>query len=244
MRLVDFRSLDGGLGNDTLALDAAYSGPSDIVLADFVSNSRDLSGDTTADARVNAAGYHKLLGFEILDLSLATSAQTLTVAAADVNQLSETDTLYAKLGSNDVLKTSGFTGNVEYGYWLSDGTAYDRHWTGTDGSTAVELYGAGGDIFRFTSGESGADTVADFTKSQGDKLDLSGILLGMGATADNIAGFIQLTNAGSNAVIKIDIDGGANFGSPTQTITLTNAWTAGNLNDALTNLIDQRVLVI
>ncbi|MFC5769245.1 type I secretion C-terminal target domain-containing protein, partial [Thauera sinica] len=88
------------------------------------------------------------------------------------------------------------------------------------------------------------DTVTDFTKSQGDKLDLSGILLGMGATADNIAGFVQLSNAGSNAVIKIDIDGGANFGSPTQTITLTNAWSAGNLNDALTNLIDQRVLVI
>ncbi|ATE60082.1 hypothetical protein CCZ27_09085 [Thauera sinica] len=377
-----FRSLDGGLGNDTLALDAAYSGPSDIVLADFVSNSRGLSGDTTADARVNAAGYHKLLGFEFIDLSLATGAQTLTVAAADVNQLSETDTLYVKLGTNDVLKTSGFTGNVEYGYWLSGSVAYDRHWTGTDGSTTVDLYahggdlppavaaasysgttftltfdqavtgsvvagdftlssggpatsatltnattlavvatsaptgvvtltytgtgltdaageqlryktlligdngantltggsadealygnggadtiaggagsdlivggggddtltgGLGADIFRFISGESGADTVTDFTKSQGDKLDLSGILLGMGATADNIAGFVQLSNAGSNAVIKIDIDGGANFGSPTQTITLTNAWSAGNLNDALTNLIDQRVLVI
>ncbi|ATE60095.1 hypothetical protein CCZ27_09160 [Thauera sinica] len=381
-----FRHIDGGQGTDTLVLDAAYTGPSDIVLADFVSNARGVSGDSTADARVNASGYHKLLGFERIDLSQAVGAQTLTVTTADVNQLSETNTLHVTLGTNDVLKTSGFTGNVEYGYWLSGGVAYDRHWTGTDGSTAVELYGAGGDlpagvssasytgtaisivfdqtvtgspsaldftlstgsvsaaslntnpttglttlsltatsapsgiltvsyigtglkdsageplryktlligdngantltggsadealygnggadtiaggagsdlivggggddtltgglgadIFRFISGESGADTVTDFTKSQGDKLDLSGILLGMGATADNIAGFVQLANAGSNAVIKIDIDGGANFGSPTQTITLTNAWTAGNLNDALTNLIDQRVLVI
>jgi hypothetical protein len=385
---LNFRYLDGGLGIDTLALDAAYSGPSKIVLADFVSNSRGLSGDSVADARVNAAGYHKLMGFEQIDLSQSSGAQTLTVAAADVNQLSEINKLYVTLDAKDVLLTSGFTGSVEYGYWSFNGAAYDRHWSGTDAAQSVDLYARGGDLppslnsavysgtsvtvvfdqtvsgslsaadftlssggavsaaslsthpttglttltltttaapsgtltltytgsglvdaagealryktvligdnnantlnggaggvalfgnggndtlvggagadlivggggndiltgglgadtFRWNSGESGTDTVTDFTKAQGDKIDLSGLLAGLGAAKDNIAGFLQLTSAGSDAILKIDVEGGGGFSSPTQTITLSGAWSSGNLlNDTLANLIEQRVFLI
>ncbi|WP_330565701.1 type I secretion C-terminal target domain-containing protein [Pseudomonas yamanorum] len=145
----DFRYIDGGLGFDTLALHAAYDGPSTIILADNVSNARGNSGDKLADARVNAAGYHKLMGLEAIDLSQAPGAQTLTVAAADVNQLSETNSLYVKLGANDVLLTKGLTGSPEYGYFLNsfaNNEVYDRHWTGIDNGTPVDLYARGGDL--------------------------------------------------------------------------------------------------
>ncbi|ATE60071.1 hypothetical protein CCZ27_09015 [Thauera sinica] len=217
-----FRTLDGGQGTDTLVLDADYAGASNIVLADFVSNARGVGSGSRSNV---VSGWSKV--------NAGAAAAADTTVAPDGTTTADTLTLTDSTTDTDFYgRYTGLTEGQTYTFsiWVKLGTA-----TNFD----ITL-----DIFRFISGESGADTVTDFTKSQGDKLDLSGILLGMGATADNIAGFVQLANAGSNAVIKIDIDGGANFGSPTQTITLTNAWTAGNLNDALTNLIDQRVLVI
>ena len=143
---LNFRSLDGGLGNDRLALHSDYSGSSTWVLADFVSNARGNGTDTTANARVNAAGYHKLMGFELLDLSTSHAAQTLTVAAADVNQLSENNTLGVVLGSNDVLLTTGFASGVPtYGYFTHAGEVFDRQWTQTNSDSTFTLYARGGD---------------------------------------------------------------------------------------------------
>ncbi|MFJ2715170.1 type I secretion C-terminal target domain-containing protein [Pseudomonas sp. NPDC087346] len=379
-----FRLIDGGMGNDTLVLDSTYTGTATIVLADFVSNSRGMSGNTVDDARVNAAGYHKLNGFEYIDTSVATSAQTLTISAADVNQLSETNTLHVSLGNNDVLRIGGFTGGVTYGYFLDgfNNTVYDRHWVGTDTGSNVDLYtrggttppafvdasftgstvllnfsvpmtgsvtageftlssggtvtdasilgtsltltsasaisgvltldytgtglvngagegvrynhvmigtaavdivngnassvaqalfgregndtviggsgsdlivggggndtltgGAGADAFSWIAGESSIDLVTDFTKTQGDRIDLKGILAGSGFTADQFSGFLQLTQSGNNAVLKVDVAGEGNFATPTQVITLTNGWTTGGLSDGLPSLLDQRVVV-
>lgn len=108
------------------------------------------AANLTADARVNANGFHKLYGFETIDLSTSSSAQTLTVAAADVNQLADDHKLYVKLDSADAIKTSGFASALPtYGYYAhteSDGATvvYDRKWTGTDNGQAVELYARSG----------------------------------------------------------------------------------------------------
>jgi Ca2+-binding RTX toxin-like protein len=98
------------------------------------------------DARVNSNGFHKLQGFEQLDFSQNTDKQTVTIAAADVDQLAEknlagdpqaaanTSNLYVELGSNDYLAPTGF-GAVQYGYWKDTiGTVYDRKYSVTGGS--------------------------------------------------------------------------------------------------------------
>jgi Ca2+-binding RTX toxin-like protein len=141
---LNFRNLDGGLGRDTFALDAAYAGSSSIVLADFVSNARGMSGNTATDTRVNAAGFHKLQGFEVIDTATSAARQVLTVAADDVNQLSETNTLEVRLGFNDVLLTSGL-GVAEHGAFKVNGSWYDSHYTSTssDGQP-LQLYSAAG----------------------------------------------------------------------------------------------------
>lgn len=140
-----FRNLDGGLGRDTWALDAAYGGASNIVLADFVSNSRGMGADTAANTRVNAAGFHKLQGFEVIDSSVSTARQVLTLAADDVNQLSETNTLEIKLGSNDVLLTTGL-GTVQQGVFKVNGSWYDSFYTATTTDNQVlKVYANGGD---------------------------------------------------------------------------------------------------
>ncbi|PUE07619.1 type I secretion C-terminal target domain-containing protein [Limnohabitans sp. T6-20] len=144
-----FRFIDGGLGRDTLQLDAAYQGRSAIVLADFVSNVRGISGVTAADERVNAAGYHGLAGLEVLDLRQTEAAagsvvaQVLTVAAADVAQMSETNRLEVLLGDRDVLLTSGFSA-TGYGHFLVEGQSYSARYSATSNNESVELYVRGG----------------------------------------------------------------------------------------------------
>jgi hypothetical protein len=142
---LNFRTLDGGLGRDVFALHADYTGSSSIVLADFVSNSRGMSGNSAADIRVNAAGFHKLQGFEVIDTSLSTERQVLTVDAEDVNQLSETNTLEVKLGANDVLNVNGM-GSAQRGAFKINDNWYDRYYTTvTAGGQNLSLYSAGGD---------------------------------------------------------------------------------------------------
>jgi hypothetical protein len=127
----DFRLIDGGRGFDTWALSSSgYTGTNSIVLADHVSNARGTGSDTAANTRVNANGYHKLSGFERLDFSQNTAKQTVTIAAADVDQLAEknlagdpqaaanTSNLYLGLGSNDHLIPTGFANTIpQRGYW-------------------------------------------------------------------------------------------------------------------------------
>lgn len=144
-----FRYIDGGLGRDTLKLDAAYQGRSALVLADFVSNVRGMSGVTTADERVNAAGYHGLAGLEVLDLRQtdasagAVVSQVLTVAAEDVRQLSETQRLEVLLGDRDVLLTSGFSATA-FVHFLVEGQSYSARYSTTLNNQSVELYVRGG----------------------------------------------------------------------------------------------------
>jgi Ca2+-binding RTX toxin-like protein len=426
---LNFRSLDGGIGFDTLALDSSYSGPSTLVLSDYVSNARGISGGASgagnaADIRVNANGFHKLLGFEKLDFSLSTTKQTITIAAADVDQLAEknlagdpqaaanTSNLYAVLGSNDYLVPTGFTGNsgaVQYGYWLdNNGTAYDRKYTAavgtigsgdtanlfvrsgddapdfgftatagtyaasggvttlsftlgeamtpatlnagqfsltaggstytastasllgsslsvgyngslsgvvkvdysgtnltdlngdqlrykslsvgtasadsinTSASTAAQALfgnagndtlmggsgsdllvggvgndtltgGAGADTFRFIQFETGSDTITDFSKTQGDKLDVRGILKDTGFDSSawsKLNAYLNLVKVGNDVQLKIDDQGIGNFTAPSQTVILSNAATGtANLYDgaalmSLQTLIDQRVILV
>lgn len=140
-----FRTLDGGLGRDTFTLDTAYSGTSNIVLADFVSNARGMGTDAAANTRVNAAGFHKLQGFEVIDTSVNTARQVLTLAADDVNQLSETNTLEVKLGTNDVLLTTGL-GSVQRGVFKFNNSWYDSAYTATSSDNqTLTVYSTAGD---------------------------------------------------------------------------------------------------
>ncbi len=291
---LNFRLLDGGFGTDTLKLSSAYSGSSTIYLSDYVSNARGTGSNSTANTRVNDNGFHKLLGIEVIDLSTSTAAQALTVAMDDVNQLSEDNKLWVKLGTadgttgassvSDTLTATGFTGSVTWGYFThteTDGSTavYDRKWTGTSStggvSQSVELYASGGqfakidtgslvssaagsdtlagsasaDVFAWLANQSGTDVVTNFTRSQGDKLDLRELLAPVAFDLAHISDYLQLSQSGSDAVLKVDTDGGGNFTSNAQTITLTGAWNdlnvvSANSTASLTQLNMQHVVLL
>ena len=152
---LNFRSIDGGLGLDTLKLakSGEYSGSNNIILADFVSNADGLYGTDIDNKRVNAAGFHKLYGFENIDLSSNADRQTLLVSKADIAQLSETNILKLTLGSNDVLMDSVDLGSPIKGVFkpgVEGGNWYDTKFVASyqpdaNPATTVSLMTRGGD---------------------------------------------------------------------------------------------------
>ncbi len=74
------------------------------------------------------------------------------------------------------------------------------------------LYGqAGADTFVFeaASAFTNSDNVQDFDLSDGDKLDISDLLIGYDPLTDAISDFVQITESGSNSYLSVDADGGA-----------------------------------
>jgi Ca2+-binding RTX toxin-like protein len=72
--------------------------------------------------------------------------------------------------------------------------------------------GAGADTFVFETATafSDIDVISDFSTAQSDKLDLSGLLGQYDPLTELITDFVQITTSGSNSVVKVDMDGGAN----------------------------------
>jgi hypothetical protein len=285
---MNFRSIDGGQGYDSLIF-GTYNSSASIVLADYVSNARGNGSVSAANARVNAAGYHKLSGIEQIDVNFASSVtHAITVDALDVNQLSDSNTLGVVVGRSDSISATGFSSSTPtWGYYSFNGVVYDQQWTGTSSGQAVTLYargltpnftvvagttssndtlvgtagndalqggqgndtltgGASADAFKFEFNVVGTDTITDFNKAQGDKLDLTGLLTGSTMSLSNIASFLSLSQVGSStdAVLKIDPTGLDNFSTPQETIVLTGAWVAGNLlGVTATDLYTERVIL-
>ncbi len=80
--------------------------------------------------------------------------------------------------------------------------------------------GAGADTFQYMAGNTGHDTITDFTLGT-DKLDLSQLLQGDGATASTLDDYLhfKVTGSGSGLVSSIDVSTTAG-GAATQTIDL------------------------
>lgn len=84
---LNFRQLDGGAGTDTLKINAAVSS---IDLTQLVSNARNTT--TVGAGEGGTGGWHKLYGFEQIDLTNS-AITALNLKVADVLELSDTKTL-------------------------------------------------------------------------------------------------------------------------------------------------------
>lgn len=147
---LNFRYLDGGRGEDTLKLDTAFSTKSVIYLSDYVSNARGDSSQAEANSRVNTNGYHKLAGFETIDLSSNSAAQTLSLNDLDIWQLSDTRSLKIKMDNQDLLLTQNLGSRLQgHFYQQATDSWYDGYYAPNVNAKAVTLYTQGGD--RLTS---------------------------------------------------------------------------------------------
>ena len=138
--------------------------------------------------------------------------QSITIKLSDYNAIgSEIDHLVfvndddAGIGGESAFRNiKVFESNGIYG------DALDNIITGT--SEADYLYGDGGaDTFLFEnlSAFDAVDVIADFDIGENDALDVSDLLSGYDPFTDLITDFVQITDNGTDSILSVDADGGA-----------------------------------
>ena len=118
----------------------------------------------------------------------------LGTQASDVMTGTDQSQVIVGLGGDDTIN-AGMGDDVLYG-----------------GSGVDQLYGeAGADtfVFEMLSAFSSTDSIHDFSVSEGDIIDISDLLLGYDPLTDAITDFVKITDDGSDSILNVDADGGA-----------------------------------
>ncbi|WP_257229310.1 type I secretion C-terminal target domain-containing protein, partial [Acinetobacter sp. YH12057] len=170
---------------------------------------------------INADGsYSYLANGKVSDLG---KVDVFTYKVETLDGSSASSTLSITLGKESVL-----IGNP------TGGTAGDDVAVSQGGAETFTL-GTGQDTLIFNVlnstdalGGNGHDTWSDFSKSQGDVIDISSLL--SGATAANIASYVSVTTSNGVSTISIDRDGaGTTYNSKVDLLTINEASTLEEL---------------
>jgi len=197
----------GHSGNALTLLNFFDSNANGGIGSDYIRMSLD-TGDRMV--RVNADG------------TVANISQGWTDGNDTLSGTSGDDVLFG-FGGNDTL--SGLAGDDH----LFGGDGDDTLFGGDDNDVLVggagsdALYGGdGADLFVFNSGDvgNGVDTIHDFSLTEGDAIDLRDILSGYDPLTDDLADFVEFTNAGSNSELRVDLDGAGTVYGWTQIATI------------------------
>ena len=153
-----------------------------------------------------------------------------------INGGSGNDTLYGGSGNDSLQGGSG--NDALFG---GDGNDVLKGGSGDDlfdGGNGADTFtgGSGRDSYVFTAATAfnGADTITDFSKGDGDKLNISDVLAGhYNPSTDALTNFVQITDDGHNSFVKVDLDGAGTAYGWSQIATLTG----------VTGLTDENALV-
>jgi Ca2+-binding RTX toxin-like protein len=214
--------LDGGAGTDTVSYASAsvgvtvnlYTGAGTGDGSDTLSNIENVTGSTHNDTFVSNSGNNAFDGGAGTDtISYASAASAVTVNLATGAATGDgTDTLTNIENVTGSSHADTLTGNS--GANVIDG-----------GGGADTLYGgSGADTFMFKAltALGAAVTIADYSASQGDKIDITDVLTGHYDPVTNAIGdFVSLTTSGSNTLLKVDLDGAGTTYSPTTIATIS-----------------------
>lgn len=179
-----------------------------------------------------------------LDVTGTIGSDVITTDTGDniVNARAGNDTVNTGLGNdtlhggdgNDTLY-GGDGNDMLYGDNGSDALYGDAGNDTLNGGQGVDsLYGgSGADTFMFSATDigTGTDSIHDFNVAEGDKIDLSDVLTAYNPVTDAITDFVQITDAGSNSLVSVDVNGG---GDSFQTVAVIQN---------VTGLTDEQALV-
>jgi Ca2+-binding RTX toxin-like protein len=169
---------------------------------------------TDGDKDISSPGQLTLtvnLDSGALEVQGTSSANTITGTAVDE--------IISGLGGGDTLSGSGGDD------WLSGGSSGDAL---LGGKGSDQLYGgSGGDTFKWALGDASeantVDTITDFSKANGDVLDLKDLLQGESGLAtllgspgvaghENLNSFLTFAHEGANTVLTVDANGSTTGG--------------------------------
>ena len=172
--------------------------------------------DLILEDQLAELGNSNGLGIEWMRLSLSHSNNTadwlelkphLNTATFISNGTSGNDTLSGIDTASE--KDQIFAGGGDDILYGQDG--YDELW----GETGADTF-----VFEAASAYNDIDVVKDFSTTDNDVLDLIDLLGAYDPLNDLITDFVQITDSGSDSIVSVDADGGAN--SFTQIATLEN----------------------
>jgi len=164
---------------------------------------------TDANLKVESAAFADGFKADLLTYKSwawgATTAQTTngTANADTILGRGGNDTINGAAGNNAL---HGGSGNDTF-----DGDAGNDNLYGDDGLD--KLYGgAGADIFVFQKDTAykNIDVINDFKTAELDKINVADILEGYNPATKAITDFVQITTSGTNSLLYVDKDGGAN----------------------------------
>ena len=212
----DGHTLTGTAGDDILISNDSGSTLLGLAGNDFMIGGK---GNDTFDGGtgVNTVSYHAAKGPVTVDLSITTAQDTVSAGHDTLNNIQNLigsdygDHLTGNAQANVI--TGGVGNDV-----INGGGGNDTLIGGLGNNTLTG--GDGADTFKYLAGNSGHDTITDFTVGT-DKLDLSQLLQGDGATASTLDDYLhfKVTGSGSGLVSSIDVSTTAG-GAASQTIDL------------------------
>ncbi len=231
-----YDTMDGGTGNDTadfshttavvdislVSNKAQFSSGAESLISienvigsngknDITGNSADnvLNGMGGADILRGNAGNDTLIGgfgFDTFDGGAGNDTVdfTYTSAAVDISLISNKAVFSS--GSENLSSIENIIGS--HGNNVLTGNSGNNILDGAKGSDVL-TGNNGADTFIFNL-NGGFDTVTDFSSSQGDMLDVTGLLDGYDPLDDTISDFVQIVDNGSDSILSVDTNGGAN----------------------------------
>lgn len=229
-------TLYGGSGNDVLhgndgttntdgANDTFYGGLGDDLI--YVTDSGDIvmeySGEGTdsvyasVDYTLDPTAYVEILRtnseYGTQDIDLTGNAYTTYV-----------------LGNNGTNVLKGGSGAETIASYVGNDTIY------SGGGADIVYGGSGMDtyVYETATAFSGTDIVGDFSKTDGDKIDISDLLSGYDPLQHSINDFVSLGLTGTSSIVRVDLDG-AGSGHTMQDVVITNAQTWSSVSDMITS---------
>ncbi|MFV5377578.1 type I secretion C-terminal target domain-containing protein, partial [Acinetobacter calcoaceticus] len=134
---------------------------------------------------------------------------------------------------NDLLKGGAGNDTLDGGTGsdiLEGGVGNDTLYGGIGADTAIFkiLEGFGNDA----TGGNGVDTWSDFNISQGDKINISELIIGQ-ASKENLNQFVSFEKSGSTVTLSLDRDGNDVNYSATKLLILNNQTNVTSLDDLI-----------
>lgn len=156
-----------------------------------------LKGDDNINNNRGGEGNDTLYGYGADDLLYGDDGDD-TLYGGDGDDViygnNDDDTIYGGDGEDNLYGNSG-----NDTFYTGDG--FDRVW----GDTGADTF-----ILEAASAYNNRDQIKDFSTSDGDILDLSDLLAAYDPMTDLITDFVQITDSGTDTIVAVDADGGAN----------------------------------
>ncbi|MDO7384765.1 type I secretion C-terminal target domain-containing protein, partial [Acinetobacter baumannii] len=142
------------------------------------------------------------------------------------------DTLTGNIGKDSLIGGAGndILNGGDGNDLLNGGAGNDTLNGGMGADTAIFkiLEGLGNDA----TGGNGIDTWSDFTVYQGDKINISDLIIGQ-ASKENLDQFVSFEKSGSTVTLSLDRDGNDVNYSATKLLILNNQTNINSLNDLI-----------